>query len=116
MILANYIEKDTVDILKCSNWAMRALHYNLEEVIHQENFDKHTQDILNDFLERLDQNVYGAGCVVVDISDYFGSKDKQLPLSLFFALIQKTIEKIENKNTFDETYINLLEQFKAKIL
>ena len=86
--MANYIEKNTVEILRCSNWAMRALHDNLYEIIHSEKFDTHTQNTLNDLLERIDQNVYGAGCVVVDIMDFCGSEKNKIPLVLFYGLIE----------------------------
>lgn len=111
--MANYILKNNIDILRCNNWAMEAFFNNLKELIDAEGLEKN--EILINFLERLDQDNYGRGCVYAEITNYFNGSPNKLPIRLLYDLTLKTIERIKQKG-FQEDYIILLDEFSRKIL
>ena len=114
--MANYILKNNVDILRCANWAMDLIFGNLKLAINEEGLEDNS--VLNDFLEKLDQDNYGRGCVYVEILDYFSQEpnEKKLSLTLLYTLMKKTIEKIKQDISLDPRFIQRLEEFKEKIL
>lgn len=112
--MANYIFKRGVDILRCSNWAMEAFYEKLKKIIELRKLENN--EIIMDFIEQLDQNIYGRGGVFVEITDYFDNSANKLPLNLLFELVDETIENMKREGTFESSYIDLLEEFKNKIL
>ena len=111
--MANYILKHGVEILRCSNWAMEVVYDNLKEIVQSEGLDN---ELLIKFLEHLDQNTYGRGCIYIDITDFFNHSSNKLPITLLVDLVEKVIKKIKLSNTFDASFINLLEEFKHNLV
>lgn len=93
--MANYILKNDNPILRCSNWAMEVFYERLNTIVHDSGINDET---LNDFLEHLNQEIYGHGTIYIEITNYFDDYDsKKLPLKLFYELVDKTIEKIKSE-------------------
>jgi hypothetical protein len=112
--MANYILKQGFEILRCSNWAMEALYENLKETIKIEGLGDN--EMLINFLEQLNQNIYGRGCVYVDIADFFNNDPNKLPIMLLIDLIEKTLKNIIMKSSFDASFIKLLKDFQQKLV
>lgn len=111
--MANYIFKNGVEILRCSNWAMDVLYENFKDIVQLEGLSNN--ELLLNFLEKLDQGVYGRGCVYVDITNFFNCSTHKLPITVLIDLVEKTINKIKNNRAIDISFVNILEEFKNKI-
>ncbi len=82
-------------ILKIKNIVFGGLHERICLTIEKEKFSKLL--ILNKFLERTDQTIYGAGGIgLVDIADYFKTKHDVL---LFASLVKEALEE-EQKSEY----------------
>lgn len=110
--MANYILKNDKTILRCSNWAMEVLYNNLSEIIKNK-FQQNSK--WYEFLEHLNQDMYGRGCINVDIANFFNGEGK-LQIQELYDLMGVVIQKIKDKKEFEDSFITLLEDFKAKIL
>jgi hypothetical protein len=88
--MANLILKNDEVILKCANWALDLLYKNILEIIQEKKIEVDEQ--LNDFLSRLDQDVYGLGSIYLDVMVLDESNRDKLQF-----LTEKAIEKIKQK-------------------
>lgn len=109
--MANYILKKEDVILRLNNCYMDYFYLNLLEAAKEEGseYDKK----LMGFILHLDQDVYGRGCVYVDIMDLEESNRRKLKY-----LTEKIIEKFKTKIVGQDRdlFLVLLEDFKNKIV
>ena len=109
--MANIILKNNEVIWKCSNTMLSAIYEALIEIVKNKEI-KHSTIICN-FTEKLNQNIYGNGCICVDIADYLKNKDE---IITFANVFKEAIEQI--KNNFDwqkERYQHALELYNQLI-
>ncbi|MDR3549890.1 MAG: hypothetical protein P4L31_00615 [Candidatus Babeliales bacterium] len=115
--MANCILKNGVPILNCANWVMEYFFNNFCSIVEQKLLKNNK--IMCEFLEQLDQEVQGGGLITIELNDYFNGDANKLPLTLFYDLTIKTIEKIKHQNNFGEFQVGLfnrLDEFSNKII
>lgn len=89
--MANAIYKNNAVILHCSNGLIEALYENLLFIAQQQNI---TSDPLLNFIESLNQEDYGRGCVGGDIENFFDNKQDLIVLAELVGLaIDKAVEE-----------------------
>jgi len=109
--MANCITLDNKIILRCSNCAMSFFYENMLATAIEEHLDNNIK--LMDFLVQFDQNIYGLGCVELEITKIFDSIEIA---KLFQQLIEKTTEKIKRENAGSLDSIERFEQFKNDLI
>jgi len=113
--MANYISKSNVDILRCSCGAMRLLHEDLLERIENEQIEVSSK--LKEFIELLDQSIYGSGAIWVELDEHLPAKEDRIMLK---TLVSKVIARLkEEKSLSDEVAPRIIggfEEFRDKIL
>lgn len=107
--MSNYIFKNGIEILRCSNWAMEVLYEALLTTLNTQGLQNNK--VLMNFVQRLNQNIYGRGCIYIDVVDFFNDDSTKASYDLLLDIIKKAINKIKEANTFDSQFILLLEQF-----
>lgn len=111
--MGNYIlKKDTV-LLRLNNLNMEAFYENLYFIVKERTISDNN---LLDFIEHLDQNEYGRGCVYVDLSDYFDLEKDKTSIQLLYELVGETIKLIKLKNHYHPSLISVLIEFHDKII
>jgi len=94
---------------------MSLLNNSLLEVIKQENID--VSDKLLEFIEQTDQDIYGLGCIYLDLQEVIPNSEDQEKLKL---LMYKVIDRLKEKLTLDEcdkaAIISIFEGFRDQIL
>lgn len=102
--MGNRILNSDREILYLSNSAFEILQRKLEDILEDENI----KDInITNFVEKMDQRIYGGGVIYLDINEYF--KYNLGSLLLFIKIInialnQLTEEKLFNISRKEETY------------
>jgi len=113
--MANYIFKTGEIILRCSNGATELLHDYLTAIIAKEKID--VSKGINNFIEHLDQNIYGLGAIGIELDKHLSVKADRIMLN---SLVEKVIKKLKNEGTLDgqigDRVIGGLEGFRDKIL
>lgn len=97
--MSNFILRDGKVIWKGSNALFEILFLCLKKEIIDKAY-KYNKNIC-DFIEALDQEIYGYGCIFVDVKDYF--KSKQELLELVF-LLKKCIIKSSEKYAWSDEF------------
>jgi hypothetical protein len=111
LYMANYILKNNIVILRCSNWVMDLMYNNLRESLNHKKLEDN-QPLIN-FVNALNQEDYGRGCIYVDINNFFDANSSNG--SLFREILEHAINKIENDASIDLNVIDLLQTFKNNI-
>ena len=81
------IRCDKKEILDVRNAIFAFLHERILEIVEEQELE--LSDNLQDMLEKMDQNIYGRGCVYVDVADYIKTKRD---LEVFTYLVKQGIE------------------------
>ena len=110
--MANYILKNDNVVLRCSNWAMEVLYENLSNFYTKENLKNKK---LKEFINALDQNIYGRGAIYIELLNYFDMKQDKITLEKLHELLSKVIKNVRQEKTFDPSLMKILEQFKNNI-
>ncbi len=105
----NSILKNGVTILRCANWALNTLHFQIKKIVEQNSI---TNLQIKQFLDAIDQEAHGAGTIRVDISNFFDGQG----LILLDDIVKKVIDNIEKAHTFHESLAPCLRDFEQKIL
>lgn len=111
--MGNRILNNDREILHLSNSAFEILQRKLEDIVEQENIQNRN---ITNFVEKMDQRIYGGGMIYLDINEYFGNNSADLPL--FIKIINKALEELIKEGLFnvsrkDETdkFIRELENY-----
>jgi hypothetical protein len=108
--VANSIEMNGKLILRCSNLLLDTLHDNLLSLVLEKNIKN--ENVLK-FISDIDQELYGSGCIGVDINNYFLNKEDS---KLFIQLITIIIEKSEISGMFSPETTTRMHAFKKALL
>lgn len=109
--MANCITLENKIILRCSNTAMSFFYENLLAAAIDNNLDKNEK--LMDFLAQFDQNMYGLGCVEIEITKAIDSIDLA---KSFQELVRKAAEKISCEQKGSQDSIERFEKFKNELM
>ncbi len=91
--MANYILKNGEIILRCSKATLEFLHDYILKVIKKEE----TPQEIQNFIEQIDQEVYGRGVIYLEIADIIKSKKN---ISMLHNLVSKVIFEIQKSEVF----------------
>jgi len=95
--MANTIYKHDKILLKCANTVTDSIYQALHKTSIEKNIPPNS-NIFN-FIEQLNQDTYGLGCVSIDIDNYLISTQD---LILFADLLRDTIQISEEKYAWSE--------------
>lgn len=113
--MANYITKKKINILRCSCGAMGLLHDYLVEIIKKEKIE--VSDKILEFIDRIDQNIYGSGAIWVELDEHLPDNEDRLMLK---NLVGKVVDRLKAEGSLDERVadriIGSFEDFKNKII
>jgi len=110
--MGNYIVKNEETLIRLNNWGMDKFYAQLLEAATAIGCDDNEQ--LMEFIERLDQDTYGRGCIYVDITE-LNEKNKKILKGLVERVIKKIKQKDGTPDEYIELFLKLLEDFKNKI-
>lgn len=108
--MANCITLNNKIILRCSNCAMSFFYENMMATALNNGFNKNKK--LMEFLEKLDQNMYGLGCVELEITEAIDSIEVA---KLFQKLVSKTADKIKSDKSGSPDSIERFENFNIEL-
>ncbi len=94
--MANIILNNGNVIWKCSNTLLAAIYKTIKDIIKTK---KISNKNLQSFIEKLDQDFYGSGCICVDIKDDL--KDPQERIE-FASIFKQAIDLTNEKNQWTE--------------
>lgn len=105
-MMANWILKNGKDILCLSNRALQRLQVKISELIESQNI---RDEIILDFVERMDQDIYGGGTILLDINNFF----KHAPTSLlaFIKLVKEAYLKLIEDQFADQSVKERMDHF-----
>jgi hypothetical protein len=109
--MGNYILGSKKILLRCNNRAMNFFHENLLTVAKEMNYISNKE--INEFISLLDQDLYGLGCIFIEINDIFHSEEN---LVLLKELIQKTIQKIKQEKICTDESLQHFEKFNNEFI
>jgi len=87
--MGNWIMVNGKDILKLSNIEFDFLHEKIDNLLQDKNIK---DEVVLNFVERMDQNIYGGGLILLDIDKFF--KFSPASLLIFINLVKEATDQI----------------------
>ncbi len=99
--MANLILKNNKVIWKCSNSMLALIYETIVKIMNDKNINK--DSAVYKFVEKLNQDIYGDGCICVDLDDYLKNKTDMF---LFAQLFKESVEQLKKKFEWQEELYN----------
>lgn len=115
--MGNWIQINGKDSLRLSNRSFDLFYRTLDGLVQNQNIN---DNLVIKFIEKMDQDAYGGGMILLDINNYFKNAPTSLLIliNLFKVANQEIIEKY-NMNGWSEIlnpFIQELDDYYSKIL
>ncbi len=95
--MANLILKNDKVIWKCSNSMLALIYETIMGIMNDKKMNK--ESAVCKFVEKLNQDIYGDGCISIDLDDYLKNNDDIL---VFAKLFKESIEQLKKKFEWQE--------------
>lgn len=109
--MANIILKNDEIIWKCSNNLLEVIYDVLIKIMNEKQINKNSS--IYEFVELLNQNFYGRGCIVVDLNKHFKNKND---ISLFSEIFKQSIDMLKEKFSWPQEIYDHSLSFYKKLL
>jgi len=109
--MANLILKNNKVLWKCSNSMLALIYETIMEIMNNKKINKGSS--IYKFVGKLNQDIYGDGCISLDLDDYLKYKNDILE---FAKLFKEAIEQLKEKFQWqDELYNHALKLYQQLV-